>query len=496
MKWKAGEATMKAKMMQRLRIYANMSLRMKLKLFMSIMLIPMVCLVIGLIIRFSTYTDQYTPIVKDINIANKFDMHFKEEVDYTMYRIAIGSQAFEESDIEAILSQTKHYLEQLKAGTSLESNRKQVTMAQRNLALLEKRIYQIKKNCEETGHYDENMSILDNDIYVFTKLITEEIQEYVYYEALELEKVKEAIQADINNMLSVSLIILVVVLIITWTLVILISDSISKPLQHLCELTKQVGSGDFSMQKINGRGDEVATLERSFNTMVGKIEELVANVRSEQVNLRRTELKLLQAQINPHFLYNTLDTIIWMAEDGQSEEVVEIVGALSDFFRVSLSKGRDYITLKEEESHVKSYLQIQQFRYADILEYEIDIPEELGEYNILKLTLQPIVENAIYHGVKQKRGKSKIMIQGSYKENHMLLTVEDNGIGIQEEKLKQIRLHLEKENPEITDRGFGLANVNARIRLNYGREYGVSIDSTCGVGTKVSMILPVDSYSF
>ena len=266
---------MKAKMMQRLRMYANMSLRMKLKLFMSIMLIPMVCLVIGLIIRFSTYTDQYTPIVKDINIANKFDMHFKEEVDYTMYRIAIGSQAFEESDIEAILSQTKHYLEQLKAGTSLESNRKQVTMAQRNLALLEKRIYQIKENCEETGHYDENMSILDNDIYVFTKLITEEIQEYVYYEALELEKVKEAIQADINNMLSVSLIILVVVLVITWTLVIVISDSISKPLQHLCELTKQVGSGDFSMQKINGSGDEVATLARSFNTMVGKIEELI-----------------------------------------------------------------------------------------------------------------------------------------------------------------------------------------------------------------------------
>lgn len=473
-----------------------MSLRMKLKLFMSIMLIPMVCLVIGLIIRFSTYTDQYTPIVKDINIANKFDMHFKEEVDYTMYRIAIGSQAFEESDIEAILSQTKHYLEQLKAGTSLESNRKQVTMAQRNLELLEKRIYQIKENCEETGHYDENMSILDNDIYVFTKLITEEIQEYVYYEALELEKVKEAIQADINNMLSVSLIILVVVLVITWTLVIVISDSISKPLQHLCELTKQVGSGDFSMQKINGSGDEVATLERSFNTMVGKIEELVANVRSEQVNLRRTELKLLQAQINPHFLYNTLDTIIWMAEDGQSEEVVEIVGALSDFFRVSLSKGRDYITLKEEESHVKSYLQIQQFRYADILEYEINIPEELGEYNILKLTLQPIVENAIYHGVKQKRGKSKIMIHGSYKENHILLTVEDNGIGIQEEKLKQIRVHLEKENPEITDRGFGLANVNARIRLNYGKEYGLSIDSTYGAGTKVSMILPVDSYSF
>ena len=129
-----------------------MSLRTKLKLFMSIMLIPMVCLVIGLIVRFSTYTDQYTPIVKTINTASKFDRHFKEEVDYSMYRITIGSQSFEESNIETLLKRTKYYLEQLKNGTNLESNRKQVTMAQRNLELLEKKIYQIKKNCEETGH--------------------------------------------------------------------------------------------------------------------------------------------------------------------------------------------------------------------------------------------------------------------------------------------------------------------------------------------------------
>ena len=246
---------------------------------MSIMLIPMICLVIGLIIRFSNYTDRYAPIVKDINIANEFDMHFKEEVDYTMYRIAIGSLDFEESEIESILYHTKYYLEQLKQGTSLEINRKQVTRAQRNLELLEKKIYHIKKNCEETGHYDENMTILDNDIYVFTSLIKDEIQEYVYYEALELEKVKEAIQIDINNMLGISFIILVGVLIITWILVIVISDSISKPLQHLCQLTRQVGAGDFSMQKINGSGDEVATLAISFNNMVGKIEDLVANVK-------------------------------------------------------------------------------------------------------------------------------------------------------------------------------------------------------------------------
>lgn len=471
-----------------------MSLKMKLKLFMSIMLIPIVCLVIGLIIRFSTYTDQYTPIVKAINIASEFDRYFKEEVDYSMYRITIGSQSFEESNIEMLLKRTKHYLEQLKSGTNLESNQKQVTMAQRNLQLLEKKIYQIKRNCEETGHYDENMSILDNDIYVFTKLIKEEIQEYVYYEALELDKVKEMIQSDINKMLSISLIILIAVLGITWALVILISDSIAKPLQHLCERTKQVGAGDFSMQKINGVGNEVEMLEQSFNSMVGQVEELVANVKREQINLRRTELKLLQAQINPHFLYNTLDAIMWMAEDGQSKEVVEMVEALSDFFRVSLSKGRDYITLKEEGIHVKSYLQIQQFRYADLLEYEIDIPRELEEYTILKLTLQPIVENAIYHGIKQKRERSKVIIKGRYTENKIILMVEDNGIGIQEKELEQIRINLDKENIESTNKGFGLINVHARIRLNYGKQYGLKIESTYGVGTKVTVTYPIHSY--
>ena len=482
---------MRGKLIHKLKSYSEMSLRTKLKFFMGIMLIPMICLVISIIIRFSTYTDRYTPIVKDINIASEFDMHFKEEIDYTMYRIAIGSLSFETSDIESTLRKTKDYLDQLKKGTNLDINHKKVTRTQRNLELLEKKIYQIKKNCEETGHYDENMNILENDIYVFTSLIRDEIQEYVYYEALELEKVKKAIQVDINNMLNISLIILIGVLMITWVLVIVISDSISKPLQHLCQLTRQVGAGDFSLQKINGSGDEIATLEQSFNSMVGKIEDLVANVKCEQINLRRTELKLLQAQINPHFLYNTLDTIIWMAEDGQSEEIVEIVSALSDFFRISLSKGRDYITLKEEENHVRSYLQIQQFRYSDLLEYEINIPEELGQCRLLKLTLQPIVENALYHGVKQKRGKSKISITGFYERDHLLLRVQDNGVGISKEKLEAIRKHLSNENPEVTDSGFGLANVNARIRLNYGRAYGISIESIEGEGTTVTIKIPM-----
>lgn len=459
---------------------------------MFFMLVPMICMVVFLIIKLSTYTDKYTPIANDVMIASEFDMRFKEQVDYTMYRIAIGSDQYEDSSIEETLKEMDEYLEQLKAGTTLESNKKQVVMAQRNLRILRKSIYKLIDNCKETGHYDENMSILDNDIYVITKLITEEIREYMYYEALELEKVREAVEADISMTLKIIFAILAVVLGITWLLVFIISDSISKPIRHLCEITKQVGKGNFTMQKIQGTGDEIATLESSFNNMLIKINKLVDNIKIKQNTLRMAELKLLQAQINPHFLYNTLDTITWMAEDGQSEEVVELVSALSQFFRVSLSKGRDYITLKQEESHIKSYLQIQQFRYADILEYEINIPQELSEIPVLKLTLQPLVENALYHGIKQKREKGKIIIEGSYNNQCILLKVKDNGIGMTKETLSQIEQSIKKDGSPSLEAGFGLVNVNERIRLNYGKEYGIKIESEYHVGTTVTVNLPIN----
>lgn len=470
--------------------FMNMSLKTKLKLFMFIMLTPMVCLVLYAVVRFSTYTDRYVPIINDINIANTFDIYFKEEVDYAMYRIAIGSEEFENTQIEEILNKSRIYFKQLEEGTSLEASRKQVRMAQRNFELLEKKIYQIKANCEETGHYDENMFILENDIYVFTELITDEIEEYVYYEALELSKVKQAIENDINKMLQMILLIFVVVLGITWILIIVISDSISKPLEHLCKLTKQVGKGDFSIEEPKSHGDEVMALEKSFHTMVGKIESLVENVKKEQVNLRQMELKLLQVQINPHFLYNTLDAISWMAEDGRTDDVVEMVSALSEFFRTGLSKGRDYITLKEEESHIRSYLQIQQFRYTDILNYEIHIPEAIGDFMLLKLTLQPLVENALYHGIKQKRGKGIIKVTADYDQYSIFLKVEDNGIGMTEDELQTLRQSVEAGNLKTSDKGFGLANVHERIRLNYGNDYGLVIDSVYQEGTCVTVCLP------
>ena len=271
-----------------------------------------------------------------------------------------------------------------------------------------------------------------------------------------------------------------------------VMQGITEPIQRLCRVTRQAASGDFTVRAEEQRDGEMAVLGDSFNQMIEKIGNLVEDIRVEQLNLRATELKLLQAQINPHFLYNTLDTIVWLAEAGRKDEVVMMVTALSDFFRTTLSKGRDYITVKEEEAHIRSYLQIQQFRYQDILEYSIDVPEELYEYQILKLTLQPLVENALYHGIKNKRGLGHIRVSGEEREDKLIFRVWDDGRGMEPERLEKVRRLIGGE--EGVDRsdpsGFGLFNVAQRLRLNYGPQYGISLESEFGEWTETTVVIP------
>ena len=215
-------------------------------------------------------------------------------------------------------------------------------------------------------------------------------------------------------------------------------------------------------------------------------------VKEEQKQLRKAEFELLQAQINPHFLYNTLDAIVWSAEGGNKEQVVKMVGSLSDFFRTSLNRGKEIISVREELQHVRSYLEIQQIRYMDILSYEIAVPEELFNYKIPKITVQPLVENALYHGIKNHRGGGKITITGKAYEEFFAITVRDNGAGMSGERLMEVRNGI-REGGNNKDAVYGLYNVNQRIILNFGEEYGISVDSKEGEGTEVTIKLPSKS---
>jgi two-component system sensor histidine kinase YesM len=238
--------------------------------------------------------------------------------------------------------------------------------------------------------------------------------------------------------------------------------------------------------------DEITELGMSFNIMIGKIRELLDSKIKEQETLKKAEMRALQAQINPHFLYNTLDTIIWMAEAKKNDQVIEIVSALSSFFRISLSKGRDWITIGEEVERTKSYLTIQKIRYRDILDFKIEVDQEASDFTILKLILQPLVENALYHGIKNKRGGGTIIVRAKQKNvDEILLEVEDDGIGFTPEKLAQLKEELDDDSGDIRlESGFGVGNVNNRIRLYYGKQYGVTIKSEYNTGTIVALIIP------
>ncbi len=291
-----------------------------------------------------------------------------------------------------------------------------------------------------------------------------------------------------------SLTVSVILMCILFTIILyfFISDVLTHPLRDLKDKMKQAESGNLEVQAVCSNRDEVADLCHSFNLMIGEIKDLLARSIKEQEDLKKFELKALQAQINPHFLYNTLDAIIWMTEANNKTEVVRITKALSSFFRIALSKGREWISIRDEFEHIRNYLMIQKIRHRDVLEYDVFCDERIQECRILKLTLQPIVENAIEHGIKNKRGGGRVGILGRlHEDGTILLEVTDDGIGVSEERMGYINAELEDTIVNVThESGFGLKNVNQRIRLYYGPDWGITISSAPGAGTRVSVRIP------
>ncbi|NLG87782.1 MAG: sensor histidine kinase [Clostridiaceae bacterium] len=270
-----------------------------------------------------------------------------------------------------------------------------------------------------------------------------------------------------------------------------VSAKISEPIKKLEREMKKVESGNFDIDiDIDDQGeDEVKSLSRAFNMMVKRIRNLMEQIISEQEAKRKSELKALQAQINPHFLYNTLDSIVWMNENKDYAGVTTMVAALSQFFRISISRGKELIPVSDELEHIKSYLTIQKIRYKNKFTFSIDAQTEALEYKTLKLILQPIVENAIYHGVEQLYDEGIINIKVSVEGKTVLFQVTDNGYGIKPDILKNILNR--KEDGKAGQGGVGLKNVDERIKLFFGEQYGIEIFSTLDVGTTVNIRIPV-----
>lgn len=267
----------------------------------------------------------------------------------------------------------------------------------------------------------------------------------------------------------------------------IISTTITRPIKRLENTMHKVEEGNFDIQSEIVLDNEIGHLSKTFNVMISKIKLLMAEAVSTEKEKRKTEIKALQAQINPHFLYNTLDTIIWLSAGGKNEEVVEVTSALAGLFRTSISEGGDLVPLSVEMENIRSYLTIQKMRYQDKLSYRIEISDRLLAMKTPKLILQPIVENAVYHGIKLSPTGGEIAISASECDGTLTVTVQDSGVGMTEEQMSNL---FKEDKEDHAGMGIGVINVNNRIKLCFGEEYGLSYHSVQGKGTRVDILLP------
>lgn len=264
--------------------------------------------------------------------------------------------------------------------------------------------------------------------------------------------------------------------------------SITLPIQKLRDSMKKVQEGDFSVSDVVvDSKNEIGSLTKSFDVMTHRIHELMEQNVHEQEEKRKSELKALQSQINPHFLYNTLDSIIWMAEGKKNEEVVLMTASLARLLRQSISNEDEVVPIANEVEYARGYLTIQKMRYKDKLEFQIDVDSSILYIPLIKLVLQPIIENAIYHGLKYKESKGLLIVKGFMKDGNAVLQVIDDGVGMDEETLAHI---YDKHKVNYHSNGVGVYNVQKRLKLYYGEDYGITYTSELGKGTTATITIP------
>lgn len=428
------------------------------------------------------YNSHYSSLLYNVTTASEFNQDFKNDIDLKMYYYVIESQYSEGLPTDEV-EDAQALAQDLLSTTTLKESRRAITSVLDLCENLEEKIYQI----QDTESYDERQLQLENNIYVLTSLIQEFMYNYLYYESVQLNTLQRQISQQLVAVIVVTVALIVLLIVVFTRYSVRLSRSITRPVVELCARVEDISAGDLTAREPVCSGEyELNTLSQVVEQMVGRLNQLMQEATQKQETLRRTELALIQAQINPHFLYNTMDTIIWLIEAGKTDDAVEMVSNLSAFFRHSLSKGKDVISLREEEGHVCSYLQIQQVRYKDIMRYTVNFEPGIQEAVLPKLTLQPLVENALYHGIKLKRGMGHIYVTGRREGADILLQVTDDGVGMSPQRLEQLRSAMEREERV----GFGLSTVHERIRLFFGHPYGLSISSREGVGTTVSVLIP------
>jgi two-component system sensor histidine kinase YesM len=469
----------------------NISIRSKILFSLGVVILLMGSTNALLVTQVLNYSRQYDAIITNITTANSILGYIKPDMDTEMWKIVAGKVSFKDGKQYEIINGVKDKLALMLATTTSQKSRIKLEGVSRTLDTLTKYVDRMGIQIVNKSTAAENEVLLEN-IRFTTSVIEEVVQDYALFEVRNTETQYTVMREGFVRWETLAIVLIFAALafsvLAAWSL----SRSIYTPIKKLHDVTATITRNDLQALVNSENVDEITELGMSFNIMIGKIKDLLDSKMKEQENLKKAELRALQAQINPHFLYNTLDTIIWMAEAKKTDEVVSIVSALSSFFRISLSKGMDWITIAEEVERTKSYLTIQKMRYRDIMDFTIEMDEAVSNFTVVKLILQPLVENALYHGIKNKRQGGTIIVRASQKnESEVQLEVEDDGIGFTPDKLAQLQAELADDSGDIKlESGFGIGNVNRRIRLYYGKPYGLSVKSEYNTGTRVTLVIP------
>lgn len=340
----------------------------------------------------------------------------------------------------------------------------------------------------EVIHYREGNTINNGVIYT-----VKDVSKFDW-RVVGVSYVNELVDDKATTAIELIIVIALIVMVFAIIVLFVLSKKLTKPVRSLVDAmsTFEKNAVDFKYNPVRC-ASEFNKLSSSFEHMVIQIQELMEKVKNEEIALRKTELKALQAQINPHFLYNTLDSIQWMCEEEKTEDAITMVGALAQLFRISISKGYELIPIEKEIQHAKNYLVIQSYRYKDQFTYHFDIDEEVLPYLCNKITIQPIIENALYHGISRMVDEGEISITVRKTGDDIIMKIKDNGIGMSEEQVENI---LKKERTD--SKGIGVKNVNDRIKIYFGEDYGIVVQSELDVGTMITIKIPAvmeDRYS-
>lgn len=456
------------------------------RLLFSITLIPL--LVISIF-----YTRNiliYRSALANVEEANAVSTTVQENVLEELWDLVFGLISITAYESDNELEKVRVAIEEIQANTTTAKERATLDVALRTLDTLDHYISDLETNIVNERPVDENETIMVQ-VDAVTVLLYAILQDFVRVEIEIAGQTSDDMLVSLYYLILFELIIVLTIVHYARKNNRFMTQQIQEPLNDLIVLSEELSLGHLDYRAKEPEVAELQVVTKSMNDMAQNLHVLIEDNAMKQFDLAQSELRVLQAQITPHFIYNTLDAILSLAEQGNSEQVKTMTYALSDFLRISLSKGQDWITVEKEIRHVEDYLTILQIRYGAMLTFAIDIPEEILQTEVLKMILQPLVENAVYHGTKHVRRAGKVTVAATCTNDTIQFFVTDNGIGMPEERLLEIQNRLAQATVEDSgEGGYGLYNVRKRLLLYYGNTASLQIDSTYRKGTTVTVTVP------